>query len=279
MSNFVQGLHDLLQQATAGDTNLLKSATAQLNLEYYKNPACIPALASIMSSAATQPVRQLAAVEMRKRVSQNSSALWTQLGQSDRSHLVRHSVARVIAAIANIEIPLGTWPELLGFLTHLCLPASAATGIGIFMLYTFFTLFSQLLADPESIEVRITTVRALGVIASYIDVEDKAEVSVLHPQILALPTDGYYSSKKSKIQSNNLAGAILQGLMPSPRRPSPKTSTTMLLLGLPLRIIDGLALASPLRKFSLPPKPYHRILLLSRSNNRRGCHARSRNCV
>ncbi|CAK5274034.1 unnamed protein product [Mycena citricolor] len=340
MSNFVQGLHDLLQQATAGDTNLLKSATAQLNLEYYKNPACIPALASIMSSAATQPVRQLAAVEMRKRVSQNSSALWTQLGQSDREeikgkllqivltdpdHLVRHSVARVIAAIANIEIPLGTWPELLGFLTQTCVSQQVLQReSGIFMLYTvldnivegfkdhlleFFTLFSQLLADPESIEVRITTVRALGVIASYIDVEDKAEVKAFQAclpaimqvigqsvesgnetgatqlfdvletlLILEVPVLGKHIPelaefllrlganrsyetelrvlalnalnwtivyKKSKIQSNNLAGAILQGLMPITTEAEPEDIDDDAPSRSALRIIDGLATGLP----------------------------------
>ncbi|KAK7030669.1 importin N-terminal domain-containing protein [Favolaschia claudopus] len=215
---YVQGLHDLLVQVTSADTAALKDATAKLNLEYYKNPSCIVALATIMASpAAGEGVRQLAAVEMRKRVAQNSGNMWGQLPQSDREqikeklpeivlsdpdNLVRHSVARVIAAIANIEFPVGTWPQLLPFLHQTCVsPQVVHREVGIYILYTvldnlvegfkdhlqsFFKLFSQLLADPESVEVRITTVRALGVIASYIDSEDKADVKSFQESLPAI---------------------------------------------------------------------------------------------
>jgi importin-4 len=40
----------------------------------------------------------------------------------------------------------------------------------------FLNLFRHLLADPESIEVRLVTIRALGTLAGYIDIEDKAEI-------------------------------------------------------------------------------------------------------
>ncbi|KIM83108.1 hypothetical protein PILCRDRAFT_450443 [Piloderma croceum F 1598] len=204
---YVQGLHDLLVQSTANDTVQLKAATAQLNKEYYKNPACISALASILASSPDSAVRQLAAVEMRKRVAQNSGDFWTQLPQDGREqikaklpelilvephNLVRHSAARVIAAIATIELPIGTWSQLLPFLHQTCIsPQVTHREVGIYILFTvlenivegfqehlqsFFKLFEQLLNDPESIEVRITTVRALGVIAQYIDSDDKADI-------------------------------------------------------------------------------------------------------
>jgi hypothetical protein len=80
-----------------------------------------------------------------------------------------------MAAIANIEFPVGTWSQLLPFLHQTCVSSQVVhREVGIFILYTvldsivegfkdhlqsFFKLFSQLLADPESIEVRITTVR------------------------------------------------------------------------------------------------------------------------
>ncbi|KAA1475582.1 ARM repeat-containing protein [Dentipellis sp. KUC8613] len=205
--NFVQGLHNLLVQSTANDTVQLKAATAQLNREYYKNPACIPALASIIASSPEVAVRQLAAVEMRKRVSQSSGDLWTQTPQNEReqikaklpelilaesSNLVRHSTARVIAAIAAIEIPTQTWPQLLPFLNETCVaPVAAHREVGIFILYTvledvveelqqhmqsLFKLFATLLQDPESAEVRITTVRALGTVAQYIDADEKEDI-------------------------------------------------------------------------------------------------------
>jgi hypothetical protein len=198
----------------------------QLNQEFYKNPACISALASVLANSpefavgldrvtfsllliSTFQVRQLAAVELRKRVSQNSGNFWTLLPQNEReeikaklpelilaesksvlifsclflplistllcSNLVRHSAARVIAAIATIEVPQGTWVQLLPFLQQTCIsPQVAHREVGSFILFTvlesivegfqshmssLFDLFRTLLADPESIDVRITTVR------------------------------------------------------------------------------------------------------------------------
>ena len=91
------------------------------------------------------------------------------------SKLVRHSTARVIAAIATIEIPLGTWPHLLLFLRQASASSQVAQReVGVYTLYTvlenivegfqehlqgFFKLFETSLQDPESAEVRVTTVR------------------------------------------------------------------------------------------------------------------------
>lgn len=91
------------------------------------------------------------------------------------SKLVRNSAARVVAAIAGIEIPLNTWSQLLPFLHQSCVsPQVSHREVGIYILFTvlenivegfqehtqsFFKLFETLLQDPESAEVRITTVR------------------------------------------------------------------------------------------------------------------------
>ncbi len=91
------------------------------------------------------------------------------------SNLVRHSTARVIAAVASVEVPLGQWNELLPFMEQTCRsPSVSHREVGIYILYTvlenivegfesymqnLFKLFEALLADPESAEVRITTVR------------------------------------------------------------------------------------------------------------------------
>ncbi|KAJ7043551.1 armadillo-type protein [Mycena alexandri] len=363
---YVEGLHNLLLQVTSIDTLQVKGATAKLNLEYYKNPACIVALTTIIATpAAAQAVRQLAAVEMRKRVSQNSGALWGQLPQSDREqikeklpeivlsdpdNLVRHSVARVMAAIANIEFPVGTWPQLLPFLHQTCVsPQVVHREVGVFILYTvldsivegfkdhlqsFFKLFSQLLADPESIEVRIHTVRALGVIASYIESEDKADVKafqaslpaimevigqcvstgnesgarqlfdVLETLLILSPFSGSTSPdlanfllqlganrayetelrvlslnalnwtivyKKSKIQSNNLGAAILQGLMPITTEAEPEEIDDDAPSRSALRIIDGLATGLPPSQVFPPLRALITEYFSSpEANNRRG---------
>ncbi|KAI0925226.1 hypothetical protein AcW1_007090 [Taiwanofungus camphoratus] len=217
--NFVQGLHNLLVQSTSNDTVQLKAATAQLNKEYYKTAACIPALTSIIASSPDQAIRQLAAVELRKRISQNSGELWVVVPQDEReqikaklpelvladpSNLVRHSTARVLAAIAAIEVPLGQWPQLLPFLQQTCQSGTAVhREVGIYIFYTvlenivegfeshlqsFFKLFEVLLNDPESAEVRITTVRALGVIAQYIDSDDKKDIKSFQDLLPAMIT-------------------------------------------------------------------------------------------
>ena len=83
----------------------------------------------------------------------------------------------MIAAIAGIEMPQGTWGDLLPFLQNACVsPQAAHREVGIYTLYTvlenivegfenhlqnFFKLFGSLLQDPESFEVRVTTVKCV----------------------------------------------------------------------------------------------------------------------
>lgn len=91
------------------------------------------------------------------------------------SNLVRHAAARVVAAIASIEVIHGTWPELLPFVNQACHASQAShREVGIYILYAvlenafeafqkhlpaIFKLFEQTVVDPESIDVRITTVK------------------------------------------------------------------------------------------------------------------------
>ncbi|KAF5362127.1 hypothetical protein D9756_002481 [Leucocoprinus leucothites] len=336
----MQRLHDLLVQSTSNDTNQLKAATAQLNQEFYKNPACIPALAAILATSPQQAVKQLAAVEMRKRVSQKSGALWTLLSKvqrdeikaklpefilSETNKLVRHSAARVVAAIAAVEFPEGTWPELLPFLHQSCTSTNAAhREVGSYILFTvlenivegfqehlenLFKLFGQLLHDPASEDVRITTVRSLGLIAQYLDSDNKTEIrsyQALLPSMIQVIGQCVQSGnetgarqlfdvletllilevpilskhipelaqfllqcggnkefdnevrvmalnalnwtvqyKKSKVQSHNLAGAILEGLMPVTTEDEPEDIDDDSPSRSALRIIDGLSTNLP----------------------------------
>ncbi|KAG6866559.1 hypothetical protein C0991_002044 [Blastosporella zonata] len=305
--NFVQNLHNLLVQTISNDTISVKAATAQLNADFYKTPACIPALASVLASSPEQPVRQLAAVELRKRVSQSSGNLWITLPQNEReeikqklpqlildeeNNLVRHSAARVVAAIATIEIPLGTWGQLLPFLHQTCTSSQVThREVGIYILFTvlenivegfqehlgsFFKLFEQLLTDPQSIEVRITTVRALGVIAQYIDSDDKNDLKsfqALLPAMIQVIGQCVETGNETGarqlfdvletllilIQSNNLAPAILEGLMPIATEDEPEDLDDDAPSRSALRIIDGLAT-------NLPPSqvfPALRTLIVS----------------
>jgi hypothetical protein len=337
---FVQNLHNLLLQSTSNDTIQLKAATTRLNKEFYKDPSCITALASIIANSQEIPVRQLAAIEMRKRVSVNSGQLWLEVPQANREELkselpkvvlresnalVRHSTARVIAAIAAIEIPVGGWVQLLPFLHETATSSQAAhREVGVYILYTvletivegfqehlqtFFKLFEGLLQDRESAEVRVTTVRCLGTIAQYIDTDDKADIKSFQSllplmiQVLAQTLEAADEAnarhlfdvfetllileipllsqhipqlvhffiqagsnrnidsdlrvlalnalnwtvqyKKSKIQSNNLAAAVLDGLMPITTEEEPEDIDDDAPARSALRIIDTLATSLP----------------------------------
>lgn len=64
-----------------------------------------------------------------------------------------------------------------------------------------FTLFQQLLQDPESAEVRVTTVRALGVLAQYIDADEKSEIRAfqqLLPSMIAILQGGHTFTKSAE---------------------------------------------------------------------------------
>ncbi|KAI0351891.1 ARM repeat-containing protein [Trametes cingulata] len=322
---------------------VISSAPAEEPLDYTTFVHTPPTSSRVLDSPCSQcnlQVRQLAAVELRKRISQNSGDLWLQLDTNQReqiktklpeivlsetNNLVRHSTARVIAAIASIEMPLGTWPQLLPFLEQTCLsPQAAHREVGIYILYTvlenivegfeshlqsFFKLFEKLLGDPESAEVRITTVRALGVVAQYIDSDDKDDIRAFQnllpgmievigqclqdsnetgarqlfdvletllilevpllsqhiPQLaeflLRCGANRAYESdlrvlalnalnwtiqyKKSKVQSHNLAPAILEGLMPITTEEEPEDIDDDAPSRSALRIVDCLATSLP----------------------------------
>lgn len=99
------------------------------------------------------------------------------ISTSSSSALVRNSTSRFISAIASIELELSPpqWPELLPFLYQLSAsPQSSHREIGMFILFalldtvadcltselaTMFGVFKNGLNDPESAEVRLTTLR------------------------------------------------------------------------------------------------------------------------
>ncbi|PWN53172.1 ARM repeat-containing protein [Violaceomyces palustris] len=214
--SFVQGLHQLLQQSNVPDTNAVKSATDALQNTYYKNPNCVPALFEILATSSDLAVRQLAAVELRKRLAKSGGKVWAkqsvqvrdgikakllQIISSEQSALVRNGIARVISEIARKELPAGTWPDLLPFLFQAAESQTAAVRqIAIFVFYTILEtfvdgenleqylpqimqLFAKSLQDPESIEVRITTVRALGKVAQNLEADASADMAAMQSAV------------------------------------------------------------------------------------------------
>jgi len=208
---YIKNLHDLLSQTVAPDTSVIKAATSTLAKNYWTSSDCIPALFEIITSSPDQNIRQLAAVELRKRVNQHQGQLWVNVPQNLRNaikervtqviliepaQIVRHAIARVISAIAQYELQGGTkgitWGDLIPWVEHSCVAEQAAhREVGVYVLFTildslmgevserlttFFTLFESLIRDPDSAEVRVTAVRCLGQVAQYIDSDQKEEI-------------------------------------------------------------------------------------------------------
>lgn len=203
-------------------------ATSTLAKNYWTSSDCIPALFEIITSSPDQNVRvyyrldvfilttnaqirQLAAVELRKRVNQHQGQLWVNVPQNLRNaikervtqvilaepaQIVRHAIARVISAIAQYELQGGTkgitWGALIPWVEHSCVAEQAAhREVGVYVLFTildslmdevserlttFFALFDRLIQDSDSAEVRVTAVRCLGQVAQYIDSDQKEEI-------------------------------------------------------------------------------------------------------
>lgn len=103
---------------------------------------------------------------------------------AEENPLVRHSSARVISAIAKIDLSAGEWTELPQLLSQAATsPKASDREVGVYILYTlletlekavsdrsqeFFALFTQTINDQESAAVRLNTLLALGKMAEYL---------------------------------------------------------------------------------------------------------------
>jgi len=102
--------------------------------------------------------------------------------------LPRHSKARVIAAIASIDLEDGQWADLPGILQQAATSGTAHhREVGTYIIYTLLetmpdmfqenmgqmlTLFSQTIQDQESVDVRINTMLALAELAMVLDASE-----------------------------------------------------------------------------------------------------------
>lgn len=120
------------------------------------------------------------------------------------SSLVRHALARAVAAIADIELTAQPiqWPTLLPALyAAASSPQVSQRETAIYVLFSIldtvaesfdahikelFPLFAKSLMDPESSEVRITTLRALGKVAEYIEADAKHDIKAFQDLIMPM---------------------------------------------------------------------------------------------
>lgn len=189
----------LLQALLQPDTQKVKSATSQLNKNYYTSPASLTALLHILTSHSDPQLRQLASIEARKLVSKHWNALPEQQKPQLREQLLkstideeqqlaRHSKARVVAAIAKVDLEDGQWAELPGMLQQAATSQTARhREVGVYIIYTLLeaspdtfqenmaqllALFNQTIQDSESVEVRVNTMLALAELGLVLDTEE-----------------------------------------------------------------------------------------------------------
>ncbi|KAJ5175810.1 uncharacterized protein N7482_001687 [Penicillium canariense] len=223
---FLQQLQIILDPSQGN----VKEATGILQKEFYSKPQSLVLLIQIATGHEDPNLRQLAAVEARSLVQKHwlkvaadqkpqvrEQLLRSTMGES--SSLVRHSVARIISAVAKIDLQDGEWADLPNVLLR------AADGgnqderaVAIYILFTIletlgegfeekfqdlFTLFNKTIRDPESAEVRINTLLALSKLAYHLDSEENmAPVKAFQdmvPSMVAVLKDAIDQSEEDRI--------------------------------------------------------------------------------
>ncbi|BGP41297.1 hypothetical protein JCM10449v2_005274 [Rhodotorula kratochvilovae] len=215
--NFTQSLFATLEQTIAPDTQVIKAATVQLNTHFYVDARCVPSLFEIGTSGANPAIRQLALVELRKRVAAKKNKQWLAQPQEVRAALkqrlldflltetngqARTACARLVSAVAKFELEKGVWAELLPWLWNTANSATAAHREvalqTIFMLLdsiaiapnqpggaaqnqipALLQLLTKTLADQESLPVRVWSIRALGKLSEFVEVGEEQEIATL----------------------------------------------------------------------------------------------------
>ncbi|KAL8800553.1 MAG: hypothetical protein Q9182_005108 [Xanthomendoza sp. 2 TL-2023] len=192
---FVQLFGEIL----APDTARVKAATATLKADFYHLPDSLTVLLQLLVSEESLSLRQLAATQARSLVPKHWSSLPDEQKPRIRQHilqntldeeqqLVRHGAARVITAIAKIDLSDGQWPDLFDTLVQAA--GSQTTRhreVGTYILFTtiealeedmtakipqLLNLFGKTINDPQSAEVKINSMLALSRLAILLDAEE-----------------------------------------------------------------------------------------------------------
>ncbi|KND88685.1 putative importin subunit beta-4 [Tolypocladium ophioglossoides CBS 100239] len=184
---------------SAANTEQVKAVTADLQKNYYSQPESLILLIEIALTHGDGAVRQLAAVQALRLVPKH----WERTPQDQkplaRSHLLdgalketssntRHSLARLVAGIVGVDMEQGDGDDFLKQLMPLNNSDNVvAREVGSYILFsmleddpTHFSdhthqllqLFQARIEDPESKEVRINIVQAIGAILMIVEPEE-----------------------------------------------------------------------------------------------------------
>ncbi|KAL2264525.1 hypothetical protein VTJ83DRAFT_7035 [Remersonia thermophila] len=204
----------LLQESQVPDTQNIKAVTAELQKNYYSSPECLLLLIEIVATHADINVRHLAAVQAARLAVKH----WEKIPKSQkpavRQHLVqatmneqtpraRHANARLVAAIAALDLEDGEWTELIPALFTLTTSNEVSQReVGSYIIYSLLEenptafgdhiqklleLFSHTLRDPQSADVRINSLMSIGAMLLLFEpLEDEQSVEMLQALIPAM---------------------------------------------------------------------------------------------
>ena len=212
-----QAFLQVFSEVLAPDTARVKAATATLKSDYYPLPESLTILLQLLLSDQSSPLRQLAATQARSLVPKHWKKLPPQEKAQYRQRLlegtlheeeqiVRHAAARVITAVAKIDLENQEWldvfDQLLGAATS---DDARQREVGTYLLFTslesigeamlhrsheLLAVFGKTISDPQSAEVRINTMLALSRLAIVLDTEaDEKSLKTLQdaiPQMVAV---------------------------------------------------------------------------------------------
>ncbi|KJZ71724.1 hypothetical protein HIM_08866 [Hirsutella minnesotensis 3608] len=195
-------LAQLLQASQVPNTEQVKAVTADLQKNYYSQPQSLLLLIEIALTHSDTGIRQLAAVQALRLVGRH----WEHTPQDQkplaRSHLLegtlketsssnRHSLARLIAGIVGLDMSENQGDDFLKQLLPLNNSDNVvAREVGSYILFAMleddptnfsnhlhqlFQLFRSRIEDPDSKEVRINMVQAIGAVLMIVEPEEDPE--------------------------------------------------------------------------------------------------------
>ncbi|KAK6198753.1 ran binding protein [Scheffersomyces amazonensis] len=195
-AEFVAALSETLKQTLVPDSNVIKQASQKLTKEFYTNPNIIAALFHILQSSEDNDLKLVSAVETRKLVisswdkvdettSNQIKSNLLQISFSQPTKSLRRSYAKLIAAVAEQESNENSFNEILSGLinyvqdSNVEIKESAVLAL-LSILETshealhahigqFLQLFSNLLVDQSSIDVRVNSVISLDILGQFIE--------------------------------------------------------------------------------------------------------------
>ncbi|TMW68798.1 hypothetical protein Poli38472_006266 [Pythium oligandrum] len=203
-------LEALLLQLTNPDTQQIKQAEEHVKV-YLKKITSVAGLMTQLQHSARPEVRQMASLLLRKKIFKHWPKLdaatqgavkQTLLSRTveDPIHVVRFNVASLIASLATHEFKTGSWPELMIFINQTASSADEnhrevsmkllqllGESMGTVLQPHFNDLkqlYATALQDPQSLKVRIASMRAACALIEFLEEVDLRQFQALVPLMI-----------------------------------------------------------------------------------------------